>query len=105
MSYQFPFTTLCVEPSCGVEVGAETPAELSHRISNHRLLAHPHLPLRKAANALADARVRFANEYLRLRLANPDWTERRTEQATIAETNDEITRLEAELEIARRMSA
>ena len=61
-------------------------------------------PIRVAAGALADARVRYAREFSRLKLANPAMTDKAAMFAATEETNDEVTRLEAELEIARRMT-
>lgn len=58
---------------------------------------------RAAAGNLADARVRYAREYARIRIINPEWTDKRCLLAATEETKDEVTRLEAELEIARRM--
>lgn len=63
-----------------------------------------HLPIRIASNKLADARVRYAQEYARIRMMNPEWTDKRCLLAATEETNDEVTRLEGELEIARRMT-
>jgi hypothetical protein len=58
----------------------------------------------RAGNRLADARVRYAREYARIRMSNPDWTDKRCLLAATEETGDEVTRLEVELEIARRMT-
>jgi hypothetical protein len=99
--------------NCGVSVVGDTKENVERRMDNHRSLAHaPGRPfpieipastrIRDAANALADARVRYAREYARIRLLNPEWTDKRCLLAATEETNDEVTRLEAELEIARR---
>lgn len=80
------------------------------RMVVHREMVHrpypPAVPavnrLREAANALADARMRYAREFGRLKLANPAMTDKAAMFAATESTNDEVTRLEAELEIARR---
>jgi hypothetical protein len=97
---------------CGMPVTSNVSQEAANRrLENHERMSHPELSglgrivsadIRAAANALADARVRYAQEYARIRLLNPEWTDKRCLLAATEETNDEVTRLEAELEIARR---
>lgn len=90
-------------PECGVTISSSVGQEESdRRLANHRFLAHRFHPVRDAANALADARVRFAQEFGRLKILNPQMTDKAAIYAATENTNDEVTRLEAELEIARR---
>lgn len=90
-------------PRCEVVVPIDD--DFGRRWFNHeRSHLDPIVEIRAAANALADANVRYAQEYARLRLLNPDWTDKRCLLAATENTNDEVTRLEAELEIARRMT-
>lgn len=85
-------------PYCDIEIPLN---ELSYRRLENHLKTHADSIL-EAANRLADARVRYAREYARIRLLNPEWTDKRCLLAATEETNDETTRLEAELEVARR---
>lgn len=55
----------------------------------------------RAANELADANVRFAREFGRLKLMNPQMTDKAAMFAATEATNDEVTRLEAELFLAK----
>jgi hypothetical protein len=88
---------------CGVSAEGE---DATRRIEQHGQLMHsgPLIRLRAAANALADARVRFAQEFARQKLLTPGMTDKAAIYAATEVTNDDVTRLEAELEIARRMS-
>jgi len=101
-------TTYVVEscPKCGAMVDGESRTMVDRRLKNHMDVRHAPTPaeitIRAAASALADARVRFAREFGRLKLASPGMTDKAAIYAATEATNDEVTRLEAELEIARR---
>ena len=86
---------------CFVEAGCDDMDTAMRRLQNHRC---PPGLIRYAANALADARVLYAREFARLKLANPAMTDKAAMFAATEATNDVVTRLEAELEIARRMA-
>lgn len=86
---------------CLTECGGPDEETAMRRMKNHRC---PIGTIRDAANALADARVRYAREFGRLKLANPGMTDKAALLAATEATNDEVTRLEAELEIARRIT-
>lgn len=56
---------------------------------------------REVANKLAEARVEFATRFLLNKMRNNS-TDRQAEQMAIVDTNDELTKLYAELAIAKR---
>lgn len=87
---------------CLAVVEADDPAVAERRYGNHLGSHLDGREIREAANELADARVRFAREFSRLKLANPTMTDKAAIYAATEATNDEVTRLEAELEIEKR---
>lgn len=92
-------------PICDVEIMDES----RKRLENHMHLAHPStdavylspdVAFRQAAQDLAAARVRYAQEFARFRMRMQ--SDGQAHQAATEATKSEITVLEAELKIAER---
>lgn len=101
------FGILC--PECGVPIGPDPDKRsVERRLENHRVAAHngrrgswsDEAYYREAAEKLAAARVRYAQEFARFRMRMQ--SDGAAHQAAIEATKDEITVLQAELKIAER---